>query len=95
MATSSTREGSGATTESNEQQIGPRSPNWVTNIRQFWHEVKLEMKKVSWPVRNEVVNTTIIVVIAIFFFAFYLFLTDIFFSYLIVGIEWVAKWIFG
>jgi preprotein translocase subunit SecE len=95
MATSSTREGSASMAESNEQPLAPRSPNWLTNIRQFWHDVKAEMKKVSWPVRNEVVNTTIIVIIAIFFFAFYLYLADNLFGYLIKGIELGARKIFG
>jgi preprotein translocase subunit SecE len=95
MATSSTREGSASMAESNEQPLAPRSPNWLTNIRQFWHDVKAEMKKVSWPVRNEVVNTTIIVIIAIFFFAFYLYLADNIFGYLIKGIEMGVRKIFG
>ncbi len=56
--------------------LAPKSPNWLTNIRQFWHDVKAEMKRVSWPVRNEVVNTTIIVIVAIFFFAVYLYFAD-------------------
>ncbi len=34
------------------------------------------MKKVSWPARQEVVGTTIVVVIAVFFFGFYLGLVD-------------------
>ena len=64
---------------------------WLESVRKFWHEVVLEMKKVSWPSRTEVVNTTIIVVITIFFFAIYLFGADIALSYLITGIEWLAK----
>ena len=94
MATSSTRDGSASMAEPNEQSLAPRSPNWLTNIRQFWHDVKTEMKKVSWPVRNDVVNTTIIVVIAIFFFAFYLYLADMFFTYVVSGLEWATKKIF-
>jgi preprotein translocase subunit SecE len=96
MATPGTREGSASMVEgSNEQSLASKPVGWLAGIRQFWHEVALEMKKVSWPTRTEVVNTTIIVVIAIFFFAFYLFLTDIVFTYLINGIEWVAAWLFG
>lgn len=96
MATSSTREGASSMIEgSNEQSMAPGPPNWLTNIRHFWHEVVLEMKKVSWPMRTEVVNTTIIVVFAVFFFAFYLFLTDLAFTYLIRGFEWGAHKIFG
>lgn len=81
--------------ESNEQSLASKPQNWLAGIRQFLREVVLEIKKVSWPARTEVINTTIIVVIAVFFFAFYLFLTDIVFTYLIQGLEWGAHKIFG
>jgi preprotein translocase subunit SecE len=96
MAIPSTREGATPVVEgSNEQSLIAKTSGWPLKIRQFWHEVVSEMKKVSWPTRTEVVNTTIIVVIAIFFFSLYLFLADMAFAYLIHGIEWVAKRIFG
>ena len=95
MATSSTREGAAAmVNDSNEPSLVPRPAGWLTKVRQFWHEVVLEMKKVSWPTRTEVFNTTIIVVVAVFFFALFLFCADIVLTYLIQGIEWVAKKIF-
>jgi preprotein translocase subunit SecE len=95
MAIPSTREGATPVVDgSNEQSLIAKS-GWLLKIRQFWHEVVLEMKKVSWPSRTEVVNTTIIVVIAIFFFAVYLFIADMAFAYLIHGVEWGAKKVFG
>jgi len=69
--------------------------NWIARVKQFWHEVALEMKKVSWPARTEVVNTTVIVVVAVFFFAAYLFVADILFTYIIQGLEWGAQKLFG
>ena len=57
-------------------------------------EVAREMRQVSWPARTEVVNTTIVVVVAVFFFSFYLFAADLVFTYLIRGLEWVAGKIF-
>ena len=77
-----------------EQRIG-KSLGWVENIRQFFRDVNLEMKKVSWPSRTEVVNTTLVVVVVLLFFAFFLFGTDLALSYLVRGVEWVAKKIFG
>lgn len=64
-------------------------------VRQFTKDVVREMKNVSWPSRTEVINTTIICVIAIFFFAAYLFVADLIFSYVIKGIEWGASKILG
>lgn len=96
MATSSTREGAAAMAEEqNEQSLVSKPLGWLANVRHFWHEIALEMKKVSWPTRTEVINTTIITIIVVFFFAFFLFLSDIGLSYLIQGIEWGAKKIFG
>ena len=73
----------------------PKPPNWFEGIRQFYHEVVLEMKKVSWPTRTEVVNTTMIVVIALFFFAFFLFGADIALAKFIQLLEVGARRIFG
>ena len=68
---------------------------WLGDVRQFIREVVLEMKKVSWPTRAEVINTTMIVVVAVFFFAFFLVGTDIVLAYLIARLEDAAKWIFS
>ncbi|MFN0088572.1 MAG: preprotein translocase subunit SecE [Blastocatellia bacterium] len=96
MATSSSREGAAAmVNESNEQEAGPKPAGRLDNVRRFSRETVLEMKKVSWPARQEVINTTIIVVIAVFFFAFFLFGVDIVLSYLVTGIEWGAKKLLG
>jgi preprotein translocase subunit SecE len=43
---------------------------------QFIRDVRLEMKKVSWPTRNEVVSTVVVVMIAVVFFAAYLWGVD-------------------
>jgi preprotein translocase subunit SecE len=96
MATSSTREGTAAMAEDqNRQPLVSKPLGWVANVRQFWREVALEMKKVSWPTRTEVVNTTIITIVVVFFFAAFLWVADIGLSYLIHGVEWVARHIFS
>ena len=71
----------------------PQGP--IQRLKQFYHDVKVEMKKVSWPTRQEVINTTIVVIVAVFFFGFFLYGTDIVLSYLIEGIEWIARKIFS
>jgi preprotein translocase subunit SecE len=43
---------------------------------QFARDVRLEMKKVTWPSRSEVVSTTVVVMIAVVFFAAYLWGVD-------------------
>jgi len=77
-----------------ELPVSDSSSGPIQRLKNFYHDVKVEMKKVSWPTRQEVINTTVVVIVAVFFFGFFLFGTDIALSYLIQGIEWVAKKIF-
>ena len=50
--------------------------NWFNRMKVFLSEVRSEMKKVTYPSREEVVGTTIVVVVTSFIFAFYLFAAD-------------------
>ena len=50
--------------------------------RGFLAEVRGEIGKVTWPTRNEVRGTTIIVLITVFFFGFYLYGLDVVMSYI-------------
>ena len=50
--------------------------DWTLRARQFYIDVRSEMKKVSWPSRQEVLGTTIVVVVAVIFFGLYLGLVD-------------------
>ena len=43
---------------------------------QFIRDVQLEMRRVSWPSRAEVLSTTVICMIAVAFFGFYLWGVD-------------------
>ena len=49
---------------------------WLQRSKQFYTDVRSEMRKVSWPTRQEVFGTTIVVVVAVFFFGLYLGLVD-------------------
>jgi preprotein translocase subunit SecE len=67
----------------------------LANARQFLHDTRSEMKRVSWPSANDVKNTTIIVVVNVIFFAIFLFLVDHGWGYIINGLNWLAKKAFG
>lgn len=54
---------------------GPRTGP-IQRTGNFLHDVRTEMKRVSWPSAGEVKNTTIITIIAVIFFAIYLFGVD-------------------
>ena len=55
--------------------------DYYRQAKQFLVEVRTELKKVTWPPRKEVYATTIVVIIAVFFFGFYLYGLDLVMSY--------------
>jgi preprotein translocase subunit SecE len=70
------------------QVAQPHRPN---RLVQFLHDVRAEMKRVSWPTLSHVQHQTIITVIAVIFFAVYLFLVDQALSRLITGLDWAIE----
>jgi preprotein translocase subunit SecE len=50
--------------------------DWAQRSKQFYYDVRSEMRKVTWPSRQEVVGTTVVVIVAVFFFGVYLGLVD-------------------
>jgi preprotein translocase subunit SecE len=49
-------------------------------FRQFLHEVRVEMKNVTWPTPADVRATTVVVIVTVLFFGVYLFGVDRFVS---------------
>ncbi len=60
---------------------------WFKRIVPFLRDVRADVKKVTWPSRKEVYNTTLVVIIATVFFGFYLYFMDLILSYLVKQIE--------
>lgn len=60
---------------------------WYKRIVPFLQAVKAETKKVTWPSKNEVYSTTIVVIAATIFFGFYLFFMDLMFSWVLSQIK--------
>ena len=46
-------------------------------VRQFLREVRIELKKVTWPSRKDTIYATIVVLICVFIFGFFLGLVDL------------------
>ena len=70
------------------ERLGQSGP---ARIAQFLRDVRAEMKRVSWPGITEVKNTTIITLVAVIFFAVYLFAIDQGLSRLILGLDWLLE----
>jgi preprotein translocase subunit SecE len=54
---------------------GPRTGP-LDRAGSFWRDVRAELKRVTWPTLKEVQQTTIITIIAVIFFATYLYAVD-------------------
>ena len=62
-----------------DNAIVARPKQWWLSTREFWRDTSSEMKKVTWPNRQEVVGTTVVVIAATVVFAVYLWGCDIVF----------------
>jgi preprotein translocase subunit SecE len=56
-------------------------------LRQFFHDVRIEMRQVNWPSRDDVISTTSVVIVTVAFFALFFFVVDNGVWYLIQRIE--------
>ena len=50
--------------------------NWLEATRDYVNDLKLEMRRVSWPNRKQVESTTAVVIFSVFAFAAYFALVD-------------------
>jgi preprotein translocase subunit SecE len=56
--------------------IGQKVTGTVHDTREFLHDVRVEMKQVTWPSREDVVSTTGVVIATVFFFGVFLAVVD-------------------
>jgi preprotein translocase subunit SecE len=50
--------------------------NWIQATKDYVNELKLEMRRVTWPNRKQVQGTTAVVIFSVFAFAAYFFVVD-------------------
>jgi preprotein translocase subunit SecE len=65
--------------DKNDSSIVARPKEWWLTTRDFFRDTNAEMKKVTWPGKNEVVGTTVVVLVATVIFAVYLWGCDVIF----------------
>jgi len=49
----------------------------ISKITKFFNDVKVEMAKVSWPTREELINSTMIVAVVSILFTTFIFVADL------------------
>ncbi len=62
---------------------------------EFVQKTREELTRVSFPSGEDVRKTTIIVIINVIFFAVFLYVVDIFWSYVLEGITWAVGRVTG
>ena len=61
---------------------------WTESTKEYFGELKLEMRRVTWPNRKQVEGTTAVVILSVFAFAAYFAVVD---SLLTSGIKKVLE----
>jgi len=89
--------GEGAEGRGARRERGVTAPRagGVGRLSQFIRDVRGELKRVSWPSVKEVKNTTIITLIAVIFFAAYLFAVYQALARMILGLTWLVNKLLG
>ncbi len=67
------KSGSGSKTA---KTSGTKKPNVFARLAQYIRDVRSEMKRVVWPNRTEVLNSSVVVVVTLTFFVFFTLIID-------------------
>jgi preprotein translocase subunit SecE len=57
-------------------ELEPKKDNWIENTRAYLGDIRSEMKRVTWPTRDQVQSTTVVVILSVFIFAVYFKIVD-------------------
>ena len=71
--------------------VGEKVTGTIASTREFLHDVRVEMKQVTWPSREDVVSTTLVVIATVAFFGVFLTVID---KLVEMGVRYVFK-VFG
>jgi preprotein translocase subunit SecE len=57
-------------------ELEPKKNNWIEDTRSYLGDIRSEMKRVTWPNRDRVQSTTVVVIVSVFIFAAYFKIVD-------------------
>ncbi len=58
-------------------ELTHRVTGMIDDTKEFLHDVRIEMRQVTWPSREDVVSTTGVVIATVFFFGVFLWIVDL------------------
>jgi preprotein translocase subunit SecE len=53
-----------------------KKQSWVEGTREYFTDIRAEMRRVTWPSRKQVESTTLVVILSVFAFAAYFEVVD-------------------
>jgi preprotein translocase subunit SecE len=68
-------------------ELEPKKNNWIENTRSYLGDIRSEMKRVTWPNRERVQSTTVVVILSVFIFAAYFKVVDTVIERTVVNVE--------
>jgi preprotein translocase subunit SecE len=57
-------------------ELEVKKPSWVDSTRDYLTDIRSEMRRVTWPNREQVKSTTVVVILGVFVFALYFEIVD-------------------
>ena len=63
-----------------------KKPSIFARIMKYFSDVRTELRRVVWPSRSEVVNSSIIVVVTLIFFILFTLVIDSIASYVLIDV---------
>ena len=72
----------GSAAKAMAEEIG-NPKNFLEQARTYFSEVRTEMKRVTWPNKQEIYGITVMVILTTFIFGAYFYATDHLFSYIV------------
>jgi preprotein translocase subunit SecE len=68
-------------------ELEVKKSNWVEDTRAYLGDIRSEMKRVTWPNRERVQSTTVVVIVSVFIFATYFKVVDTLIERTVIPIE--------
>ena len=68
-------------------ELEPKKSSFIDNTRSYLSDIRSEMKRVTWPNRERVQSTTVVVIVAVFIFAVYFEIVDTVFARTVKVVE--------
>ncbi len=57
-------------------ELEVKQQSWIESTRSYLGDIRSEMKRVTWPNREKVQSTTLVVIVSVFIFAAYFKVVD-------------------